>query len=149
MGYLALLGPSFFSLQDFIEPMFSLVLLFWWHHFFGGFLGSSHQVLVLWVCWLVFGIDILLMLFESFFIFSSMHLTTPSFVSFSFLPILPCRLYRLYLICLIISGVVLFFAFFNPLDFFTESGLRLNHNSFLPILYRLYLSLSAIFCQFL
>jgi len=39
-------------------------------------------VLVLWVCWLVFGIDILLMLFESFFIFSSMHLTTPSFVSF-------------------------------------------------------------------
>merc|ERR1712228_244578 len=50
--------------------------------FFRGFLGSSHQVLVLWVCWLVFGIDILLMLFESFFIFSSMHLTTPSFVSF-------------------------------------------------------------------
>merc|ERR1719273_546759 len=72
----------FFSLQDSIELMFSLVLLFWWHHFFGGFLGSSHQVLVLWVCWLVFGIDILLMLFESFFIFSSMHLTTPSFVSF-------------------------------------------------------------------
>merc|ERR1712226_261699 len=82
MGYLVLLGPSFFSLQDSIELMFSLVLLFWWHHFFGGFLESSHQVLVLWVCWLVFGIDILLMLFKSFFIFSSMHLTTPSFVSF-------------------------------------------------------------------
>jgi len=39
-------------------------------------------VLELWVCWLVFGIDILLMLFGSFFIFSSMHLTTLSFVSF-------------------------------------------------------------------
>lgn len=85
-------------------------------------MGNSHQVPVLLVCWLVFGIDILLMLFESFFIFSSMHLITPSFVNF-LLPIL----YRLYLslsaICLVISGVVLFFAFFA---FLTESGLNVN-----------------------
>merc|ERR1712113_1355734 len=80
---MGLLGQSFFSLQDSIEPMFLLVLLFWWHRFFGGFLGNSHQVPVLLVCWVVFGIDILLMLFESFSIFSSMRLITPSFVSFN------------------------------------------------------------------